>query len=115
LLLQLVEDGLVTRQQAEEVVDERERTGKPVRETLIAMDIISEDDLLQAIATHLGTSVIDLIHSDLSPSVLKSIPGSVARMYNVVPVESDAHSVVLATYDLLSPQLVDELNFVLTR
>ncbi len=115
LLLQLVEDGLVTRQQAEEVVDERERTGKPVRETLIAMDIISEADLLQAIATHLGTSVVDLIHSDLSPAVLKSIPGSVARMYSVVPVEADAHSVVLATYDLLSPQLVDELNFVLTR
>ncbi|MCO6400114.1 MAG: type II secretion system ATPase GspE [Verrucomicrobia bacterium] len=115
LLLQLVEDGLITQQQAEEVVDERERTGKPVRDTLIAMDIISEADLLQAIATHLGSTVVDLLHSDLSPSVLKSIPGSVARMYNVVPVEADAHSVVLATYDLLSPQLVDELNFVLTR
>ncbi|MBW7908101.1 MAG: type II secretion system ATPase GspE [Kiritimatiellae bacterium] len=115
LLLQLVEDGLITQQQAEEVVDERERTGKPVRDTLIAMDVISEADLLQAIATHLGSTVVDLLHSDLSPSVLKSIPGSVARMYNVVPVEADAHSVVLATYDLLSPQLVDELNFVLTR
>lgn len=115
LLQQLIEDELVTQRQAEEVADEHERTGKPVREVLIDMDIITEENLLQAIATHLGTSVIDLNHTEISPVALKSIPGSVARMYNVVPVEADGQSVVLATYDLLSPQVVDELNFVLTR
>lgn len=115
LLQQLVEDNLVSARQAEEVVDEHERTGKPVREVLIDMDIITEDTLLQAIANHLGTTTIDLNRTEISPAALKSIPGSVARMYNVVPVQADGQSVVLATYDLLSPEVVDELNFVLTR
>ncbi len=115
LLQQLIEDSLVTAQQAEEVADEHERTGKPVREVLIDMEIIREPDLLQAIAAHLGARVIDLNRADIPQSVLKAIPGSVARMYNVVPVEADSHSVVLATYELLSPEVVDELNFVLTR
>lgn len=115
LLQQLIEDGLVSTQQAEEVADEHERTGKSAREILLAMDIISDANLLQAIATHLGTNVIDLAHTDVPPSIVKSIPGSIARMYSVVPVESDGQSVVLATYDLLNPQVVDELNFVLTR
>lgn len=115
LLQQLVEDGLVSRQQAEEVADEHERTGKPVREVVIDMEIIDEMTLLQAIASHLGTRVIDLNHTEVSPFVLKSIPASVARMYNVVPIEADSHSATLATYELLSPEVVDELNFVLTR
>lgn len=115
LLQQLLEDGLLNQHQAEEVADEHERTGKPIRETLIDMDMIKEQDLLQSIASHYGTTVVDLNRADTSPSVLKSIPGSVARMYNVVPVEADGQSVVLATYDLLSPQVMDELAFVLTR
>jgi type IV pilus assembly protein PilB len=36
-------------------------------------------------------------------------------MYNVVPVAADQHSVTLATFELLSPEVVDELMFVLTR
>lgn len=115
MLQQLLEDGLITPAQAEEVADEHERTGKPVREVLIDMEILREADLLQAIANHLGAQVIDLNHADISPAALKSLPGSVARMYNVVPVEADGQSIVLATYELLSPEVVDELNFVLTR
>lgn len=115
LLQQLIEDGLINRQQAEEVFDEHERTGKPVRQVLIDMEVVDEMSLLQAIATHLGTRVIDLSRTDVSPFAIKMIPASVARMYNVVPVEVDAHSATLATYELISPEIVDELNFVLTR
>ena len=115
LLQQLLDDGLVEAVRAEEVADEHERTGKPVREVLIDMEIIDEPALLNAIAAHLGTHVIDLNHTDIASGALKSIPGSVARMYNVVPVAADGHSVTLATFDLLSPEVVDELNFVLTR
>jgi type IV pilus assembly protein PilB len=114
-LQQLLDEGVIDRQQAEEVVDEHERTGKPVREVLTDMDILDEANLLQAIARHLGTRVIDLSRAEINPFVLKSIPASVARMYNVVPVEADSHAVTLATFDLLSPEVVDELNFVLTR
>ncbi len=115
LLQQFLEDGLVSAAQAEEVADEHERTGKPVREVLMDMEILREDDLLQAVARHLGTQVIDLNHTDIPPAALKALPGSVARMYNVVPVEADGQSIVLATFDLLSPEVMDELNFVLTR
>ncbi|MCS6772040.1 MAG: type II secretion system ATPase GspE [Kiritimatiellae bacterium] len=115
LLQQLVDDGLVTREQAQEVFDEHERTGKPVRQVLLDMQVVEEPVLLQAIATHLGTRVVDLSRTEISPYVLKAIPSSIARMYSVVPVEADAHSVTLATFDLINPEVVDELNFVLTR
>ena len=115
LLQQLREDGLIAPDQANEVVDEHERTGKPVRQVLIDMDIIAEDQLLEVIARQLGTQVINLRDLELQPEVIKTIHASVARMYNVIPVEVGKNSVTLATFDLLSPEIVDELTFVLTR
>ena len=115
LLNQLVEEGLLSQGQADEVVDEHTRTGRVIRELIIEMGMITEDQLLEVIAMLLGTHVVNLMATDIPQKVIKSIPGSTARMYNVVPVEITPGGVVLATFDLLSPEIVDELMFVLTR
>jgi type IV pilus assembly protein PilB len=115
-LLQLVtEQGVVTSEQLEEVEGEHEKTGKPYRNILIDMELMTEDQLLEIIASYLGTRVINLPASDIPSEVIHSLPASVARMYNTVPVEVGSNSMVLCIYDLISPQVMDELMFVLTR
>ncbi len=115
LLQELADQGLVTPAQADEVRDEHERTGKPVREVLIDMDIISEEKLLDVIAGQLGTTIVSLKDMDIPATVVKIVPASVARMYSVIPTQVGSNSVTLATFDLLSPEVTDELAFVLTR
>ncbi|HNR93634.1 MAG TPA: ATPase, T2SS/T4P/T4SS family [Kiritimatiellia bacterium] len=115
LLQHLVEEGVLTQTQAADVVDEHERTGKMVRDIIVDMSILSRDEILEHVASLLGCEVINLMATDIPQRVVKSIPASVARMYNVIPVEADEQSVVLATSELLSPEVVDELTFVLTR
>ena len=115
LLQALSEEKIITPQQAEEVLDEHERTGKPVREVLMDMDMVSEERLLDVIAAQLGTGIVNLHDLEITQEVVRTVPGSIARMYNVVPVELGPNSVTLATYELLSPEVVDELQFVLTR
>ncbi|MGA1194302.1 MAG: type II secretion system ATPase GspE [Kiritimatiellia bacterium] len=115
LLQQLFDDQLITGQQASELVDEHERTGRPVRELLVDMDIMTEESLLEAIARQLGAEVVDIAHMTIPDEVIRAVPASVARMYNVVPVQMDNQSVVFATFDLISPEVIDELTFVLTR
>ncbi len=115
LIQQLHEEGLITPQQAEDVMDEHERTGKPVREVLIDLEIVNENQLLEVIARQLGTEVIRLRDMDIAANVVRSIPASIARMYSVIPIEVGQTSARLATFDLLSPEVVDEIQFVLTR
>lgn len=115
LLNVLLDQGVLTRQRLEEVLEEHGRTGKSFRDVLIDMDVVSEEKLLALIAAHLGSRVVDLAAMDIPPNVIKTIPASSACMYNVVPVESGPNSVVLAVCDLLDPALVDEMTFVLTR
>ncbi len=115
LLQEVQQDDLLNAQQLEEIIDEHERTGRPTRDILLDMEIFGEDDLLKIIARHLATDVMDIKGIEISPDVIRSLPASVARMYNVVPVEASGDTVVLATSDMLSPEVVDELMFVLTR
>jgi type IV pilus assembly protein PilB len=90
-------------------------TGKPVRQILIDMGLLTEAQMLELFAEYLGTEVINLPATDVPPDVVHSVPASVARMYNVVPVEVGPNSVKLATSSLVSPEVMDELMFVLTR
>ena len=115
LLQQLFDDQQITPKQAEEVLDEHERMGKPVRELLVDMDIMTEEAVLEAIARLIGTEVVDIVHMDIPADVIRTVPASVARMYNVVPIRMDSQSIEFATFDVISPEVIDELSFVLTR
>jgi type IV pilus assembly protein PilB len=115
LIQQLREQGLITDQQIDEVMEEHQRTGKPIRQILVDMEIVAEEQMLQMIAEQLGTTVINLRDTDIPLDAIKALPGSVARMYTVIPVGIEGNTITLATFELLSPEVVDELAFVLTR
>jgi type IV pilus assembly protein PilB len=115
LLLLLKDRGRVTAEQIAEVEEEQKSSGKPVRAVLLNMEVLKEDELLEFMAQYMGTKVINLPATDIPPDVVHAIPASVARMYTVVPVEKTTGSVVLATHEMVTPQMNDELAFVLSR
>jgi type IV pilus assembly protein PilB len=115
ILQQLVDNGTITSAMADEVIDEHQRTGKSVRLVLVDMQILSEEDILNDVAEQLGAPIVSLNTMEIPTEVIRNIPVSVARMYNVFPVEADETHAVFATYDVLSPEIVDEMMFVLTR
>lgn len=111
----VVSNGIIDQQQADELRDEHTRTGKQVRTLLIDMGYVSEDELLGMMAAYQGCEVVDLGLMSLDTDVIQSIPGNVARMYSVVPVQATAGTITLATSDLVEPHVMDELMFVLTK
>lgn len=115
-ILQLVSDrGVVNAEQCEEIIADHKETGKPIRNILVDSEYIAEDDLLELIAGYLGTRVVNLPATDIPPEILHTMPASVARMYNVVPVDMTSGKMELAVADMVSPEIMDELMFVLTR
>ena len=114
-LEELVRNGLVEEAQAAEIVDEHERTGKPTKDVAQEMGLITEDQGLDLISQLLGAERVDLEHMSVAAETLQAVPGSVARMYNVMPVAADANSITLAVSNLISPETSDEIRFVLTK
>jgi type IV pilus assembly protein PilB len=114
-LEELVRTGVMDESQVAEIHDEHGRTGKPTKEIAQEMGLITEAQGLDLIAQLLGAERVDLEHMSVSADTLQAVPGGVARMYNVMPVAAEANSVTLAVSDLISPEVSDEIAFVLTK
>ncbi len=114
LLQTMREQGILTDEHVASIVEEHERSGKSVRGIVLDMGLMEEDQLLEIIAGHLGASVINLPATDIPPDVIHRVPASVARMYNICPVTMTQSSLEIAVSDIISPEVMDELMFVLT-
>jgi len=115
LLQQAVAEGFVSPQLAADIIEEHKRTGTSIRDLLVDMEVMTEDQLLQMIARQMGTYVVDLTTQPINREVAKAMPASAVRMYNVVPILAEDNTVTLATSNWLSLEVVDELKFVLGR
>ena len=109
------ERNLVSPEQFREIQEEHERTGKPLARVIVDFGLLSEEQLLRAVAEHLSLEFINIEELDIPQNILRVMPGSVARMYGAVPVAMTGNTVTVAVMDPYNPQLVEELAFVLGK
>ncbi len=115
-LLDIVKErGLIDHAQLIEIKDEQARTGKSVPQLLADFGIMSFDDLLAAVADHLGTRVVHLRDMSIPKEVILAIPGHTARLYRCIPIASHDNELELAVPDPLNQKTYDELHFVLGK
>ncbi len=111
----LVQNGYIDDDSAKDLQDIAKTEGKSVRQLVIDQQVVTEDDLLAAMAAYQDTEAIDLGAMTIETEVTEAIPASTARMYNVFPVAADDTSVTLATFDLVDPRISDEMLFTLSK
>lgn len=109
-----VEQELLSTEQMVDIAEEHAESGKSYRNIVIDLGLVDEDQVLEVMAGYLGTHVVNLPAIDIPVEIIRRVPASVARMYNVVPVSMTDTSVELAVYDIVNPEVMDELMFVLT-
>jgi len=110
LLALIQERGLVDDLQLEEVAQEHTRSGKPVIQTLQDFGLLDLETILQIMADHLGTEVVELHNLELAPEVLQTVPASAARMHQCLPVAVYGSSVRIAMADPLDPAVADRVG-----
>jgi type IV pilus assembly protein PilB len=109
----LVEKRLITKAQLEEVLEEQERTGKVLGHILVEFGFVSEQDILNVLAEHLGMTTISLKDKDIPDEVIRRIGPTTARAYGVIPVEAEDGSITVALSDPLNISILDDLRFML--
>jgi type IV pilus assembly protein PilB len=114
LLQTMREQGILTDENVASIVEEHERSGKSVKGITLDLGLMDEDAILEIIAGYLGAIVVNLPATDIAPDVIHRVPASVARMYNIIPVSMTQTSVQVCVADIISPEVQDELMFVLT-
>ena len=107
----LVDLGFLTDEQRDIVLEEQEQQpgalfGKVAEE----MQLVTEDQLVQALAEQMSMQTVSLEEIELSADLLGRITETMAQLYRVVPIRFEDNLLTVATCDPQNLSIQDELR-----
>ena len=108
----LVEDGLLSASQVEELLERQKKEGARLVKLLIDKDkqYISPDDLVVCMGRVLNVSPINLARVNIQSEVVELVPRDIAHNYKVVPVARLENKLFLAMADPLNVLAIDDVK-----
>jgi type IV pilus assembly protein PilB len=110
-----VEQRVLQPSQAEDVLSEASLNGKTIAQAMVDSGFVDESGFYQTLAEALGTEYVDLKDKEISPAVLKLIPGGLARLHRALPIEMSEKTLRVALVDPLDPRAAEDLRFALGK
>jgi twitching motility protein PilT len=95
----LVDRKVLSRDDLEVMLDREEREGTPLPRLLAADGVVSEKDLMAAVAHQVGMPFVDLDETSIEPSVDRIIPADLARSTIAVAIEARGTELLVAMAD----------------
>jgi type IV pilus assembly protein PilB len=110
----LMRDGLLTADQLEAALVEKDETGERLGEIVVKRGWVSSSALAQALAEQHGLEFLDLARTDIEQHATNLLPEKFARRYQALPVKFVGEDVVLvAVADPTNVLTSDDLRLAL--
>ncbi len=108
----LVEDGLLSASQIEELLERQKKEGSRLVKLLVDKDkqYVSDQDLAVCMGRVLNVSPINLARLNILPDVVELIPRDTAHNYKIVPVSRLENKLFLAMADPLNVLAIDDVR-----
>src|SRR5687768_18102776 len=95
----LVEDGLLTQKQVEELLEQQKKQGTRLLKLVVEKSYITETDMVVSMGRVLNTPPINLARLSVPPEVAALVPRDLAQNHKVVPVSRLDNRLYLAMAD----------------
>lgn len=107
----LVQQGLISAEQLQEGLEAQLENGGKLGSILIQLGFISDQDLLQFLATQHATKSTDLFDVNIREEVLNLLPFRIIRTHKVLPLEVEDHAIHLAMENPKDFAAINEVEF----
>jgi len=106
----LLEGGHVTPEQLAGAVEEQRRLGRSLGRVLVDMGMLSESQLVAALATQIGLRFVDLSDYPVDGSAVSRVPDVVCRRHNALPIGYEDSRLVVAMADPANVFAIDDIR-----
>jgi type IV pilus assembly protein PilB len=106
----LLEGGLVTSEQLAVAYGEHQRAGRSLGRVLVDQGILSESQLVAALATQIGLPFVDLSEFPVDGSAVGLVPGHVCRRHSAMPIGFEDGRLLVAMADPANVFAIDDLR-----
>jgi type IV pilus assembly protein PilB len=108
----LLERGLLTREQLDTALGEQEQVGRPLGRVLVDSGVVSEAQLVSALASQIGLTFVDLSEYPVDAAVAASVPDAVCRRHNALPIAQEDGKLVVAMADPANVFAMDDIRSI---
>jgi type IV pilus assembly protein PilB len=106
----LVEDGLLTPKQVEELLEQQKKGGIRLLKLILEKAYVSEQDMAVCMGRVLNTPPINLSRITIPMEVADLLPSEVARNHKIVPVSRLENKLFIAMADPLNVLAIDDVR-----
>ncbi|MDP9239990.1 MAG: Flp pilus assembly complex ATPase component TadA [Actinomycetota bacterium] len=106
----LLGEGLVTADQLAAANGEQARIGRPLGRVLIDAGVLTEGQLVQALATQIGLRFVDLSEFPVDGSAVALVSAAVCRRHNALPIGYEDGRLLVAMADPANVFAVDDIR-----
>ena len=106
----LVQEGIITTEQLKQAQTEEKRTSQRLRNVLVKMGFIAEDDLVVFLSEKLGLPRIELSNYLIDSKIIELIPEDLARKHELIPVLKIGNRLTCAMVDPWNIFALDEIR-----
>ena len=108
----LLEGGLVTPEQLGGAVEEQQKLGRSLGRVLVDLGILTEAQLVAAMATRIGMQFVDLSDFAVDGSAVSRISDAVCRRHNALPIGYEDDKLVVAMSDPANVFALDDIRSI---
>ena len=106
----LIEDGLLTGAQVEELLEKQKKEGTRFIKLVVEKAYVTENDLVVSMGRVLNTPPVNVARMGIPPEVAELVPKDMANNYKVLPVSRLGNRLYLAMADPLNVLAVDDVK-----
>jgi type IV pilus assembly protein PilB len=106
----LVEDGLLTAKQVEELLTQQKKEGTRLLKLIMDKSYVNEVDMVVSMGRVLNTPPVNLGRIGIAPEIVNLVPREVAHNHKVIPVSRLENRLFLAMADPLNVLALDDIK-----
>jgi type IV pilus assembly protein PilB len=108
----LLEGALVTPDELQAAVEEQQRAGRSLGRVLVEQGVLTESQLVAALATQIGMKFVDLTDYPVDGSAVAKVPEAVCRRHTLLPIGYDDGRLVVAMADPANVFALDDIKSI---
>jgi type IV pilus assembly protein PilB len=108
----LVREGLITREQLQQALEQQQGSGMRLGYTLVKLGMVQEIEITKMLARQYRVPAVDLSRFEVDEKIIKLIPNEVALRHTVLPLKREARTLTVAMADPTNHSVLDDLKFI---
>src|SRR5262249_31082666 len=107
----LVREKLISLAQLQKAQDDQRKSGARLGNSLIKLGMLDEQELTNFLSKQYAVPSINLSDFEIPPDVLQLVPAELAKRHQLLPINRDGATLIVAMSDPSNIYAIDDLKF----